>query len=478
MKWISKSYHNLLFKEQPHINLWYKAFLAVVLLHLTLFLFGSEYSFVGATKNLSADPIVCPPYFKNCLEYTFLDILPESWERAIFSTCLFSLLFFAFYTFLNKLWKTCHFTILLLFIWKILHTWVLSFNITIEYSFFSDPFIFIFLFCNQQLWLSRIVLSLLYIFAAKVKLTSTWIAGTYFSATQMGLPLFAESLIPFLTNYVILLEIFAALGLLSKSVILRKASVALLIIFHLYSIPIIGYAFAGYVLPLLLINYLLPKEYYLHESNKKLNYPSITLLCILIVCGFVQNLIPGDERYTQEGRGFGSAMIDANHQCLIEFEIIYKNGKIENGQHYSSAAGVRCWPYKHWFLAQEKCKKSNVEKVALTMYQSINGGPLYLSVDESNICNKKYHFLAKNDWIKEPNANSKILGYPFRNAYRWHTHDIEKPYSEKPIIKLSALQEWILQNLKAFKLVYGVVWAIVFLAILSRIRIRPLTRIE
>lgn len=355
---------------------------------------------------------VCLPYFQNCEKFYFLSshgFLTTRFWYAILSGFLFLSLSFA----LKKKWSLAHFFMLPATLWKFSYLFILSNVPGTDFNYFHLPVLFIFLFSKNKLAFSRLILVVVYSTSAAVKFDNSWIVGSYFSSIKGGLPLFPTAWIPFLTNGVILFEIFSPWMLLFTSEKKKNIVLVLWFVFHIYSISIVGFKYPlqcmAVLVPLFLDIEKIPKGQLIFKKHLRSYFFIIGMYALF----FLNFLIPGDTNYNLKNMKLGVRMFVANHQCYSEISPSEHGEKIIFSNNSSM---IRCQPYPFWFQAKKLCRGESSE-VGWKFYSAVNGGPFYELVNQKNICTSTYKIFFKNKWFIEPSEGAKVVGYPKKNYF-------------------------------------------------------------
>ena len=360
---------------------------------------------------------ICHPYFLNCQDYFFFQSIHGGFSQTLFYTILLIFFILAFNSAIKKNWTLAHFSMLPLLLWKTFVELFFTYSPSLVFPHFLIPLGFLILFTKNKLFFLRATLSLLYFWSAYTKFHDSWIVGSYFSSLKYGLPLIPDFLIPWITNAVIGFEIFASWTLLSQNSKVRKGSLILWVLFHIYSAILVGYRYPILCLPLVIS---------LFRSPYKLEYPSFRLkffpgwiiMALVFLSNSSQWLYKEDQKITLEGVKFHVAMFDANHQCRSERQFIYKDGSTKKIIRNSKGSMGRCNPYYNWFHNWVACNnEAQLSRIEWRFHSSINGGPFYTIVDTPNSCHLKYNIVSHNEWIKTPNSKeAKLFSYPSHNT--------------------------------------------------------------
>src|SRR3989338_2945394 len=298
----------------------------------------------------------CWPYFMSCGKYYFLHALPEGYSQTTLYAAFFGLMLLIVYLMYKNDWVLAHMGILVLWLWKAAFVFVLTYSATGNYDYYDIILLFVWLFVPYKLFFLQIVYALLYFLASTIKIDAGWIAGTYFTSLDTGLPIFGNFFAPVATNIVIFMQMVGSWFLLSGRRILQRAALGVFIFFHLYSGILVEYRYMSTTLPILIILFGLFYEKLPIPKDRRalVGWVVIALLCMLQLSRLLI-VSPADQRMTLEGNRFGLYMFEANHQCVSHI-IIYESGKlIKNVESQSAVAQSRCDPYKEWFAIQQLC---------------------------------------------------------------------------------------------------------------------------
>ncbi len=392
---------------------------------------------------------VCWEYFQGCEKFFFLHEIGVGYSQAIFYMALYAIMLSIVYFMWKRQWVAAHTLMVLLLVWEILVTLVLSFSDGAPYYYYHIVLTTMLLFVPYKEFFLKVSFAFMYFVSATTKLDSAWVLGTYFTALRDGLPLFPDSLTAIFTNLVIFMQIIGCWFLLSKKWVLQRMAFLYFLAFHLYSGVFVLYLYPSVSIPPLLILF---GPMYRHTPipfSKKVmaGWTVIMLVAIFQLLGFTA---PGDRRMTLEGNKFGMFMFEANHQCVVTVGTYTTNAptiqpdrevpagtqcsrffclvktttkKMSDGltlreeRFESGTAWNRCYPYEWWSRLTARCERNdNIARLSLQLDHSINGGPFYRTVDVPNICDVPYHPFGGNAWIKQP-PEAPLMGYPVTNTY-------------------------------------------------------------
>ncbi len=360
----------------------------------------------------------CWPYFQGCGESYFLEALPHGYSQTILYVGLLALMVLVVYFMWKKDWVLAHMGLLVLWLWKFLVIFYFSHSFGGNYDYYDIILSFVLLFLPHKVFFLKLSFVLFYFLASTIKIHEGWILGTYFTSLKTGLPIFSDAIAPVVTNLLIFMQIIGAWFLFSKNKLLQRGTVCFFLLFHLYSGILVEYRYLTSTIPPLLILFGPMYRATAIPLDKKA-IAGWSMVVMLFVFQFIPIIIKGDQKMTLEGNFYGLYMFEANHQCASSITRYNKDGTVTNKETQSISARNRCDPYKVWFNIKEACKREGgaIERVEWTQDHSINGGPFYRIVDEKNACALVYHPFQHNSWIKLPEDNPKIIGYPVKNIY-------------------------------------------------------------
>src|SRR3989344_1642383 len=291
-----------------------------------LFFFYITFYQWNTSTNLSAAHSlrnVCWPHFPNCDTLLFFSSLPYSYSQNIFYAALFAVMVFIVYCIWRRWWSAAHAGLLILFLWKFVASFFLSYGISGVYDYYHLLITAVFLFTAHKEYFTKLAFVLLYFLSATVKFYPSWVLGTYFSSLQLGLPIFPDSLILPISWSVIVSQVFGCWFLLSKNPIYQRLALLYFGVFHLYSTVFVGFNYPSFAESTLLV--LLGPLYRYHAPPVgKRALAGWLLMVMLFLFQAPAHFISGDEKLTMEEYRFGMWMFDANHQCVAEFTSYYK----------------------------------------------------------------------------------------------------------------------------------------------------------
>jgi hypothetical protein len=457
-------YEKLFHTEEIYKNKRLQVILSVIL-GLSLF----DLSYISFVPKSRYGSLSCWSFFQKCHEIVPIPELPHSYFYTGLMAFLLGIHLFVAISCFKKKWLQAHFFLLMIMCYKFLFHFVLRDTGYQNFEFFMQIPAFVFLFSKDKILSLRWVWSSLYFFAASVKFHESWIAGTYFTSMNLGLPLVPLSLTVLVSQSVILFEIFFSFGLVSKNFFYRQISFWLWVLFHLYSVFLVGYFY-----PIRGLVYLFCFFYPLNKRedfkpkgfNKR---PAlVTLFLVLFSLHFLPLMKTQDTKFTFEGLGSSFFMFDSNHQCFIKTRYYDKDQNVLHSEkYYFLDSRSRCSPWHALQRIQFLCEKLKAHSAYYTHDHSINGNPIYRMVDEKQACQLEYNFFGGNSWIKDlKNENISIVGYPYRNQIVGTSFSKENPYSLTPVIERSSYQKKIIENLDQWKAGFLFLWlSVIFFGI-------------
>lgn len=359
----------------------------------------------------------CPPYFQSCESFYFLNALPYGYSQTIWYMLIFGALVFIVYLLAKQRWVEASIVLLLPYLWHAANTFIITEYARDNYEYYVFIFTSILLFFPHKEYFIKLSLVMFYVLSTFAKVHPAWIAGSYFTNLQLGLPLFPNWSIPLMTNLVMLAEMVGAWFLLSKHPALQRTALVFFIAFHLYSGILVEYRYPATVLPMVLAVFG-PWYRYTPPPLTKRALLGWGLMALLLFMQLVPKLIPGDEKLTLEGNEFGLYMFESNHQCVSEATYYFNNGETQLFTDTSNLARNRCDPYRYWFFYQQVCTRyGDIERISWTFDHSINGNDFLRIVDVPDVCTLTYTPFGRNEWIKTHADAPAAVGKPVKNIY-------------------------------------------------------------
>jgi hypothetical protein len=348
---------------------------------------------------------ICWPHFQSCGEWYFFNGFPAN-SQGIFFMFLLAVICTAAYSALRGSWLLAHVAFLLLWMWRVIFTFFLTMKDSGNYDYEDIILGAALLFFPNKEKVLKISFVLIYFLSVTLKFNDGWISGAIFTGMLnvhgSDLPIFGNMFVPILTNSVIIMQIFGSWFLLSGTKHFQRAVFALFLVFHIYSAALVGYRYPMTVIPMLLVLFG-PTYNYIKIQFTRRDAAAVIFWAMLFLGQFVSIIIPGDARWTQEGRRYGFYMFDASHDCRSRATIHYANGLTRQLNSVTYRAIDRCDPYQRWFPMKQMCASDDsISSISWRFEHAVNGYRPQVVVEENNICSLNYEPFSKNYWIRSP----------------------------------------------------------------------------
>jgi hypothetical protein len=364
---------------------------------------------IGLVKQKVNGTFVCPEYFRGCEIFYIFSTEPDGYSYPILFAGLFLLLVVSVVAAVAGRWRIALAALVPLFAVKVFSAFFMTAYASVPFEMFHLVPCFVLLFMRDKLRSLQILMVVLYVLSGVVKFHDSWISGSYFSTLALGLPLIPRDLIPLATNLLIAMELAGAWWLLTGGWA-RTAVLAFFLVFHIYSVTLIGFRYPIHCVPLLFALFAGGAP----VVNTGLRPACILAAAVLAAFNLFPFAIPGDQKFTYEGTPLSLSMAEANRQTLV-----YISGQGPDGKPYSEtlagSAYDRISPYHIWFKMKYRCRELGHSQIAVKMLMAVNDHPFKTVVDESDICALEYNSLAHNSWIR---LDEPGVGYPGPN-YIW-----------------------------------------------------------
>lgn len=318
-----------------------------------------------------------------------------------------------------------------------------------------------FLISRQKLFFMRLGLLCCYLDAGLSKLTPSWLQGEAFNSVPDKLPLLpqTEGFVVFASRALILLELLGPWLWFLRRKALRLASVGAFVLFHLYSVVIVGFLY-----PTIMFSTLAPAfwrfDQPLHAGYQleRRHWVSWAYVALLALGGLWSLIVPGSALLTAEGKYFGLFMFEANRGVRFHAEIVkggrrmvlevdrwprttavadlagrrawgevrgtvYVDGEsprpLDAGR-IVREAGVVVWnpqlftggdtvvfgdPYLYYFYGKEVCRRYRPDRLSLRLESFLNRKPkayTVLAIDDFCRLDPSYNPFWRNAWIQAP----------------------------------------------------------------------------
>ena len=439
-------------------SLWERLFVVT-----TTFLFFFDFSSFSHRLSPTSDGQMCWPHWQSCRILPLPDGFPSSYANSYLFTAVFGVCLLTLWAVFRNKAKIYLPALAVLTAFKIFYHyfWHVTGMQNFEY-FHLVPTLAFLINSKNRIWGAQVAWALCYFLASAVKISEAWLVGSYFSALSQGLPLMPNFSIPFVTQSLILFEIFASWALLTSKY--RKRAFWAWTFFHVYSVILVGFHYPVRCIAMLWILFLplihpqvFSREY--QSKPKALNGVMLLFAGVLVGMQMLPFLYEEDARSSLRFEGYGYNMFDANFQCFGKITVHKALGPPRVFSYVNQNSRFRCNPRLFLEKVHQRCENSPGSRVALELTKSINGGPFYRIVDLADACHVQFSLFGENDWILSDTA--RLIGYPTMNAVTGTlsqdpvSHSI---VSAKPVIFLTDLQQFIQDNLRFFKLFYLLIW--------------------
>lgn len=392
---------------------------AGVLLLGWLLEFQSWFRFPDFTLNAVRDGLhLCWPWFQSCGEWYFLTTGTLGYSQSVLYAGLWALMALALLALVYRKYAYMHAIFFVLFAWEVLGMFF-AYRFAVNYWYFHLLMAALFLCARGKLAFLRVAVVVFYVFAGIIKLTPSWISGEYFSALSQGLYLFPDMLIPVATGAVILMELVLVWYLLSSRREYRLSVLAILFVFHTYSVIYVGFTYPTVVLPMVLVVFLSNEEVRIRVRTFMRSIAGTVIVGFFVAVHLVPLFIHGDVRITLEGNKYGNYMFRANYQCESRATFVHTSGRAVVKDSTSFFANYRCDPYGHYFYLKQMCvNDETIERIAWTFDTAVDGSPFMRIVNVENACELEYTPFLHNEWIRLPGEDEvEIVGIPAKNRY-------------------------------------------------------------
>lgn len=248
----------------------------------------------------------------------------------------------------------------------------------------------------------RLLIVFFYFWAGLLKLNREWLSG---AALYKPVWFFTGGMLPVACVYVVVLEILLVWGLFSKRRSFFWATLVQLLIFHVFSWPVVGFFYPTLMFCLLAL-YPLDR---LITSREQIPFsgPASLFLGIFSLAQMVPWLMPGDSALTGEGRFFGVHMFDALAQCEGYAVLKKADGTSRKVNLYRTmAARIHCDPIVYFHRAKALCRSPEHGTVFTDLDLFLNVGlktdsQLKPLIHFEDFCRKNpsYRWWRHNGWI-------------------------------------------------------------------------------
>ncbi|MFN2375772.1 MAG: hypothetical protein ABR538_04495 [Candidatus Binatia bacterium] len=203
-----------------------------------------------------------------------------------------------------------------------------------------------------------------YFWAGALKLDTEWLTGAaLYNSDKLWMP---AALVPASCVYVVVLEMLLVFGLYSRRAWLWGATLAQLVVFHVWSWPIVGFYYPLLMFALLsifpMIRLTAPAGQQLSAADlcrPGTRLPALTLLGGFALCQLLPFAFPGDSAITGQGRLFALNMFDALVVCEGTTTEHRTDGTARTTRvpNKTYAKRIACDPIFHFNYARHQCRR-------------------------------------------------------------------------------------------------------------------------
>src|SRR6185503_2983634 len=289
---------------------------------------------------------------------------------------------------------------------------LLDYRLVLNHHMMTGWVTLVFLFVSRKRIALMTMLCAFYVWAGALKLTpdADWLSGAALhGARPFHLP---AALVPVACSYVVLLELVAVWGLLSRSAPVFWLSYAQFLVFHLASFWVVGWFYPLLMFLLLsilvLIRFLPAGHVNPLKQPSKMSRDAVAVLAVFCAAQLVPAVIPGRAAFTGEGRIFALNMFDGPPlDCravlvrrssgavseTIRLRILYLNARLT------------CDPIVFRSATLGYCSAEQNPDIDLIVDARKRGAPDYHRlIDVASFCSVRpgYRLLWRNYWIRLP----------------------------------------------------------------------------
>lgn len=378
---------------------------------ISIFTF-SEWRANGFLSSQSVDSFthVCPPYFQSCDIFYIFGTLPESYDLNILYFFLGIFIFVSIFYFFKTSWRIALLWFIPIVIFKLAMVYLLSYSAIGNYTVIEGVAALIIIFSKNKVFFLKILLSFMYLASAMSKLYPSYLEGNLFKALSAGMPFVPDLLLSFLPFLLITSLLLVSILIWHPHEGIRSVAFGAIVLFHLYTMTLVGYRFPLVSLMLILVIYFSSFESF---SLPKLfsSKPTLFVMSILIAFQLIPLVIKGNEHITGEGERYGLYIFNTNKQCAYIATIQYRDGSFAELADSNTFALSRCDPYTTWFTLKQRCLNTTVDTISLKYSVSLNGANFRIVVDEVDVCRLEYSAFKHNDWLHDSRIDSATPVY-------------------------------------------------------------------
>lgn len=375
----------------------------ISLIHIYTFLFwffnSKIYAYIGA----DSDPI-CQPFFQGCRWFRLFNSEVWRWLLVLYFFCGCV----GVYLWIFRSVKTAYlYSIAMLFIHFIIYAQDYRLMGNYHYIFFVLSFVYFFI--ARKIQVIPVCIVLIYLGAGILKFNYEWLSGAALYG-QLGILRFLP--LEWATAYVVILEMGISFLLLSQNNKVRLWALLQFLVFHIYSIQIVGLYY-----PLIMFSFL--SIFGMLIQNRKFpNYrqilsvrqPFFFLGMIFVILQVYPKIFFPRSAVTGEGRLLSLNMFDAQAVCnhVLNFRYSHQGGESLVEDMAGIGTRIKCDPYLYLEISRNICQKlkEKGDNASVDLYlesRKYSEEKFTAVVAEQDICSKNlnYRMLSRNPWIRE-----------------------------------------------------------------------------
>lgn len=349
------------------------------------------------------DVAICQPFFTICRHFRVFS--PETW-RWLLVVYLFLGIFGSYLWFTKKIRWAYSYSFLMMVVKYFIY--LQDYRMMGNYHYIHYLFAFLFLIYPFKRLLLPVTVVLVYLAAGILKLNYEWLSG----AALFGNIGFLKHLpLEWATAYVVVLELCFSWLLLAKNPKLRYFALAQFLLFHLYSVQIVGLFYPLVMFSILSI-FVLSDLSKIKVVSTFANFKSrfvVVYIGVFLLLQAYPLLLPGNTAITGEGRIVALNMFDAQAVCRHSF---YQQGISDSFERNfdlnSLGPRIKCDPHLYLELAKNICheiRNSNSQtKLHFQLQSKLSSESRFQEVARiDDICNQtpSFNMLLSNAWIKK-----------------------------------------------------------------------------
>lgn len=349
------------------------------------------------------DVAICQPFFTFCRAFRVFS--PETWRW--FLLVYLCLGIFGSYLWFTKKFRWAYYYSFFILAVKYL-IYIQDYRMMGNYHYIHYLFISLFLVAPLKRFLIPLTVVLVYVAAGILKLNYEWLSG---AALYGNIGILEYIPLEWATAYVVVLELCFSWLLLAKNIKLRYFALCQFLIFHLYSVQIVGLFY-----PLVMFSVL--SIFVLSDLSKAAPLMSFEYFKNRFVAGFISIfvllqayplMLPGNNAITGEGRILALNMFDAQAVCRHSFYQQGHSDSIErNFDLRSLGPRIKCDPHLYLELAKNICREiqenSSPTQLHFHLQSKLSSESQFREVARiDDICSDmpRFNMLISNSWVKK-----------------------------------------------------------------------------